>query len=162
MLDALALITRHADAGSLTYYPAGEDVPAHTAMPSDWKPLVFRTPAGRQRVVRMVYEIGTFQALREHLRCKEIWIIGADKWRNPDEDLPADFETRRVEHYAACANRSTRASSSTNSATRCAPSWTPCMTRCPAWTGWRSPSGARATSNSPRSTPHPSRATCGG
>jgi hypothetical protein len=35
----------------------------------------------------MVYEVVTFQALREHLRwkeiCKEIWIVGADRWRNP-------------------------------------------------------------------------------
>ena len=28
-------------------------------------------------------------------------MVGADKWRNPDEDLPADFDGRRVEHYAA-------------------------------------------------------------
>ena len=49
----------------------------------------------------MVYEVVTFQALREHLRCKEIWITGADRWRNPDEDLPADFETHRAEHYAS-------------------------------------------------------------
>ena len=49
----------------------------------------------------MVYEVVTFQALREHLRCKEIWIAGADRWRNPDEDLPADFEARRAEHYAS-------------------------------------------------------------
>ena len=49
----------------------------------------------------MVYEVVTFQALREHLRCKEIWITGADRWRDPDEDLPADFETRRAEHYAS-------------------------------------------------------------
>src|SRR6266542_5296432 len=47
------------------------------------------------------YEICTFQALRERLRCKEIWVEGADRWRNPDEDLPADFEDRRVEHYTA-------------------------------------------------------------
>ena len=39
------------------------------------------------------------QALREQLRCKEIWVVGADDWRNPDEDLPADFEARRGEHY---------------------------------------------------------------
>jgi Transposase. len=39
--------------------------------------------------------------LRERLRCKEIWVVGADKWRNPDEDLPADFDGHRVEHYAA-------------------------------------------------------------
>jgi hypothetical protein len=37
----------------------------------------------------MAYEVVTFQALREHLRCKEIWVAGGDRWRNPDEDLPA-------------------------------------------------------------------------
>jgi hypothetical protein len=35
------------------------------------------------------------------LRCKEIWVVGADKWRDPDEDLPADFEAHRTAHYAA-------------------------------------------------------------
>ncbi|MGH7747399.1 MAG: Tn3 family transposase, partial [Candidatus Dormibacteria bacterium] len=49
----------------------------------------------------MVYEIATFEELREALRCKEIWVVGADRWRNPDEDLPKDFEERRVEHYQA-------------------------------------------------------------
>jgi hypothetical protein len=49
----------------------------------------------------MAYEIATFQALRDQLRCKEIWVEGADRWRNPDEDLPQDFEQRRTDHYAA-------------------------------------------------------------
>ena len=101
VLDALALIKRHADA-RLTYYPATEAVPTHKALLGDWTPLVFQdTSRGRRRVIRTVYEICTFQALRERLRCKEIWVVGADKWRNPDEDLPADFDGRRVEHYAA-------------------------------------------------------------
>lgn len=52
-------------------------------------------------MVRATYETCTFQALLERLRCKEIWVVGADRWRNPDEDLPADFEDRRVEHYTA-------------------------------------------------------------
>ncbi|MBD2894159.1 hypothetical protein amrb99_30820 [Actinomadura sp. RB99] len=47
----------------------------------------------------MVYEVATFQALREQLRCKEVWVVGADRWRNPDADLPTDLESRRVEHY---------------------------------------------------------------
>jgi hypothetical protein len=47
----------------------------------------------------MVYEVVTFQALREQLRCKEIWVVGADSWRNPDEDLPQDFDGRRIENY---------------------------------------------------------------
>lgn len=39
--------------------------------------------------------------LREQLRCKEIWVVGADRYRNPDEDVPADFESRRAVYYAA-------------------------------------------------------------
>jgi TnpA family transposase len=41
------------------------------------------------------------QALREQLRCKEIWVVGANRSRNPDEDLPADFEVERAPYYAA-------------------------------------------------------------
>jgi TnpA family transposase len=101
VLDALELVGRHADA-RLTYYPVGEHVPAHRGLVGDWEELVHRVDErGRRRVVRSAYEICAFQALRERLRCKEIWVEGADRWRNPDEDLPRDFETRRVEHYAA-------------------------------------------------------------
>ena len=32
----------------------------------------------RQRILRTVYECGVFQALREKLRCKEIWVAGAE------------------------------------------------------------------------------------
>lgn len=101
VLDALDLIRRHADA-RLTYYPAGESVPTHKRLLGDWTTLVYKD-AGKAgwRVVRSVYEICTFQALRERLRCKEIWVVGADRWRNPDEDLPADFEAHRDAHYAA-------------------------------------------------------------
>ena len=41
------------------------------------------------------------QALRERLRCKEIWVIGANRYRNPDEDLPTNFEAQREDYYAA-------------------------------------------------------------
>jgi hypothetical protein len=39
--------------------------------------------------------------LRERLRCKEIWVVGANRYRNPDEDLPADFDENRKEYYQA-------------------------------------------------------------
>ena len=54
----------------------------------------------RRRILRTVYECGVFQALREKLRCKEIWVAGAERWRNPDLDLPADFEANRTDNYA--------------------------------------------------------------
>jgi len=102
VLDALELIRRYANAGNLRHYPAGEHIPVHRGLSGDWHALVHTTDTrGRRRAVRMVYEICTFQALREQLRCKEIWVVGADKWRNPAEDLPADFGDRRAEHYHA-------------------------------------------------------------
>lgn len=102
VIKALGLISRYAKAGNLTYYPAGEIAPEHRGTAGEWADLVHRTDKqGRRRVVRMVYEVATFQALREQLRCKEIWVTGAGRWRNPDEDLPKDFEARRPEHYAS-------------------------------------------------------------
>jgi hypothetical protein len=35
------------------------------------------------------------------LRCKEIWVAGANRYRNPDEDLPADFEENCSAYYQA-------------------------------------------------------------
>jgi len=40
--------------------------------------------------------LSVLQALREKLRCKEIWVVGANRYRNPEEDLPADFEAQTV------------------------------------------------------------------
>jgi hypothetical protein len=63
--------------------------------------LTYRTDGkGRRRVVRTIYEIRTFEALCDQLRCKGIWVAGAGEFRNPDEDLVTDFAERRAEHYA--------------------------------------------------------------
>ncbi|MFE2424847.1 Tn3 family transposase [Streptomyces hokutonensis] len=100
VIDALDLVARYAKAGNTTYYPLGEIAPEHRGTRGQWAELVYRADKrGRRRVVRMVYEVATFQALREQLRCKEVWVVGAGRWRDPDEDLPRDFEARRVEHY---------------------------------------------------------------
>lgn len=40
------------------------------------------------------------KALREALRNREIWVVGADRYRDPDEDLPQDFDKRREDYYA--------------------------------------------------------------
>ncbi|WP_234384771.1 hypothetical protein [Streptomyces sp. MMG1121] len=100
VIEALALVARYAAAGNTTDYPLGETVPVHKAMAGDWAEVVHRTDKrGRRRVVRMVYEVVAFQALRDQLKCKEIWVVGAVKWRNLDEDLPQDFAERREGNY---------------------------------------------------------------
>ena len=100
MLEALELVRRHAGSSGITYYPLGESVPVHRGVRGEWEDVVFREDSrGQRRVVRMVYEVATFQALRHALRCKEIWVLGADRFRDPEQDLPADFAQRRTEHY---------------------------------------------------------------
>ena len=39
--------------------------------------------------------------LREKVRVREIWVVGANRFRNPDEDLPTDFSQKRETYYEA-------------------------------------------------------------
>ena len=111
-------------------------------------------PKGKPRVNRITYEICVLEALREQLRCKEIWVVGADRYRNPDEDLPADFEAGATPYYTgARACRSTPIRSLPVCKRRCARA---CHARCrPAtqsvradqpepWRGWITLSPLRA------------------
>jgi TnpA family transposase len=100
IIDGIELVRRYANSPAQTYR-GDEQVPIRGVVAGDWLELLYRGEAATSRIQRSVYELCLFTALRERLRCKEIWVEGADKWRNPEADLPADFETRRVEHYRA-------------------------------------------------------------
>jgi TnpA family transposase len=79
-----------------------EDIPIEGVVRSINREIIIeKDDKGRERVNRINYEISALQALRDQLRCKEIWVTGADRYRNPDEDLPTDFEERREENYKA-------------------------------------------------------------
>ena len=68
-------------------------------VPAKWREVIVeQTPTG-WRMDRIDYEICVLLALRDRLRCKEIWVVGADRYRNPDEDVPQDFEARRADYY---------------------------------------------------------------
>jgi hypothetical protein len=96
VLSALDLLKRYADP-KLQTFPAEEVVPIDDIVRGLWREAVVEKDAqGRQRINRITYEIWVLEALREKLHCKEIWVVGADRYRNPDEDLPADFEVQRV------------------------------------------------------------------
>lgn len=100
LLDALDAI-RRAEGEGRQYFGADEVVVEGVIRPK-WRDIVLEDAlGGGQRINRINYEICALQTLRERLRCKEIWVKGADRFRNPDEDLPADFAERR----AACYER---------------------------------------------------------
>lgn len=101
VMQALDLVKRFADT-KLRTFPIDEEVPLEGVVRGLWRDAVVeKDAAGRDRVNRVTYEVAVLEAVRERLRCKEIWVVGANRYRNPDEDLPADFEANRDEYYKA-------------------------------------------------------------
>lgn len=101
VMDAINLVKRFANTKVQTF-PVDETVPLDGVVRGLWRQAVMdKDAAGRDRVNRITYEIAVLEALRERLRCKEIWVVGANRYRNPDEDLPSDFEQHREAHYQA-------------------------------------------------------------
>ncbi|MCC6478335.1 Tn3 family transposase (plasmid) [Aminobacter sp. SR38] len=74
-----------------------EDVPIDEVIPARWRSSVIDNDV---RVNRISYELCVLTQLRDRIRSKEIWVVGADRYRNPDDDLPRDFGIRRDAYYA--------------------------------------------------------------
>jgi hypothetical protein len=101
IIAALALIKAHRDSRKQHFMVDGT-VPIDGVIPPHWRELVLEHDAsGTLRVNRINYEISALHSLREGLRCKAIWVVGADRFRNPADDLPADFDVQRTTYYAA-------------------------------------------------------------
>jgi TnpA family transposase len=98
LLDALEAI-RRAEGEGRQFFRADEIAIDGVIRPK-WRDIVIEdAPGGGQRVNRINYEICALQTLRDRLRCKEIWVVGANRFCNPDDDLPADFAERRAACY---------------------------------------------------------------
>lgn len=101
VMQALELIKRYSHT-NVRVFPADEEVPLDGIASGFWREAVSeKDTRGNLRINRITYEICVLETLREKIRCKEIWVVGANRYRNPDEDLPADFEVKRVPYYKA-------------------------------------------------------------
>ncbi|RLK07292.1 Tn3 family transposase [Ruegeria conchae] len=94
ILDALVLIIRLNEEGR-RYAPAA--LAPEGSIPRKWQETVIDT-RGRLNVIS--YELCVLTQLRDRIRSKEIWVEGADRYRNPDDDLPKDFPEKRDVYYA--------------------------------------------------------------
>lgn len=51
------------------------------------------------RINRFYYELAVCDILQEKLDCKAIWVKGAYRYRNPDDDLPQDFDENKDYYF---------------------------------------------------------------
>jgi len=98
VIDAIELLKQYKLTNQYTYNET-DYIPIEGIVKPGWIDTVIDKETNR--VNRVNYEICVLQALRDRLRCKEVWVIGADRYRNPEEDLPKDFEQNREKHYEA-------------------------------------------------------------
>ena len=98
VIDALAVLQANRD-NRRQYYDVDE-VPIEGVVPKKWRHIVIdQATDGTERVNRIDYEVCVLRALRKRLRIKEIWVEGADRYRDPEQDLPADFDEKRDIYY---------------------------------------------------------------
>jgi TnpA family transposase len=101
LIDALKIVKKYMRRQK-THYPKRLIVPLEDVIPKQWHDWVYQEDKrGARHIRRSRYEVCVLQTLGEKLRCKEIWIEGADRYRNPAEDVPADFSDKRQLYYEA-------------------------------------------------------------
>ena len=97
LLQGLAIVQRHAGSKQ-TLLPARERIPGNL-LTKPWRSLVEKPTEQGIRYLRTAFELCVLSKLEKALKGKEVWVEGAYRFRDPSEDLPADWETRRVEDY---------------------------------------------------------------
>lgn len=95
ILDALKLIKKYFDSNKI-YFPDNETIPMD-CLPDRWKKRIIDPSSGK--IKRICYEVYVLKKLADKIRCREIWIEGSFKHRNPDEDLPDNFEENKEAYF---------------------------------------------------------------
>ncbi|MFD4439619.1 Tn3 family transposase [Nocardia sp. NPDC058519] len=99
VMVAIELLARYASIdGKVRFYDQHALAPVDGVVPKAWREAVVDE---KGRVERIPYELCVLVALRDAIRRREIYADGANRWRNPEDDLPGDFDTAREVHYAA-------------------------------------------------------------
>jgi len=100
-IEALKLIEKYTGS-SQHYYLPEDEVCVDGVLKNSWRGIVVEVDEeGGEKINRVNYEISVLQTLRDQLRSKEIWVVGAKRYGNPEEDLPKDFEAQRQFYYQA-------------------------------------------------------------
>jgi len=95
MIKAINFIKEYNGKRSINF--TEEDIPVDGVILKKYHRVIREDTNGK--INRINYEICALKKLRDAIRCKDIWVVGGYKYRNPDEDLPVDFEKNRAQYY---------------------------------------------------------------
>jgi hypothetical protein len=100
VIEALGAI-KQALGTKAQYFP--DEVPLDGVVLPSWRDTVLEEHEGKVQINRQYYELCVLQQLERALKCKEVWVEGAYAFRNPSEDMPANWqqETQRATYYQA-------------------------------------------------------------
>lgn len=78
-----------------------DQVPLQGVVTREWRDHVLEEINGQSKVHRRYYELCVLHKLQRALKCKEVWVTGSHAYRNPSDDLPADWTNpgHRLAHY---------------------------------------------------------------
>ena len=78
-----------------------DEVPLDGVVLPSWRDTVLEEQHGTVRINRQYYELCVLQRLERALKCKEVWVEGAYAFRNPSQDMPANWqdEAQRTAYY---------------------------------------------------------------
>jgi len=100
MIEGLSLIKKYSDS-KLKHFPKHEKVAINGVIKPMWQERVFDFDKNSEKIVnRINYEICLLESLRDKMRCREIWVKNSNKYKNPDEDIPFDFDEKRDFYYS--------------------------------------------------------------
>ena len=81
VINALEVLKKYAHSKT-RYYDSSEQIPIDGVPGAGAKEILMETDSdGNERINRINYEICVLKALRERLCCKEIWVVGANRYR---------------------------------------------------------------------------------
>lgn len=99
VIKALEIIKKYVGT-NFQYFP--EEVPLEIVT-SSWQATVFEDAEGSRKVNRKGYELCVLHKLEKALKCKEVWLEGGNAFRNPNDDLPSDWDAKREHYYELLA-----------------------------------------------------------
>ncbi|WP_440137185.1 Tn3 family transposase, partial [Francisella philomiragia] len=94
IIEAVELIKEYFNS-SKAYFPKDIEVPT-SFLPKKWQARIIDN---NENIKRICYEVYVLKKLADRIRCREIWIEGSFLHRNPDYDLPKDFNASNPENY---------------------------------------------------------------